>query len=217
MKYTLTIAFLSLLIIFGCKGNNSSQDFTERELLSGTATFYLGKKHIKIEEITKEYFDSFPSVIIDSSEVNLQKDTSTVRKIADTLFIKTQVKELKFVNTSDKNDYVNYQYIRFLKEQNKFLVYCSYYESHDYILIDNRNAEITHLWGLPVFSPDNKYIISGNEDLNAAFTDNGIQLFENNTQKNKNDDCKNSQKNNDFFEFIIFVFYIIQLRFFDNG
>ncbi len=180
MKYTLIIAFLSSLIIFGCKGKNSSQDFADRELLSEIDTFYLGKKYIKVEEITKEYFDIFPSAIIDASEVNLQKDASAVRKVDDTLFIKTHVKELKFVNASDENDYVNYQYTSFLKEQDKFLIFCSYYESHDYMLIDNKNAEITHLWGLPVFSPDNKYIISGNEDLNAAFTDNGVQLFENN-------------------------------------
>lgn len=59
------------------------------------------------------------------------------------------------------------------------MVYATYYESYDYLLIDNGSGAITHTWGLPVISPDGHHFVTVNKDLLAGFTSNGIQLYKN--------------------------------------
>jgi len=54
----------------------------------------------------------------------------------------------------------------------------SYYEAYGYILVHKATGEMTELYGMPVVSPDKKYILSFNQDLEAGFTFNGFQFFE---------------------------------------
>lgn len=52
-----------------------------------------------------------------------------------------------------------------------------YYESHNYIVVDLETGEEFYTWGEPVLNSDETKIISGNTDLEANYTENGLQLF----------------------------------------
>ncbi|MOA14217.1 hypothetical protein D3C78_1343050 [compost metagenome] len=101
----------------------------------------------------------------------------------DSLIFKTLSKGnivLKSDTVTDGDDYARYTFTDDLKPINQWLVFGIYYESYDYILVDKNNGKQTHLIGLPVISPDKKYIVAVNEDLEAQFTFNGIELSESN-------------------------------------
>lgn len=52
-------------------------------------------------------------------------------------------------------------------------------EGNDYQLINAKTGESTHMVGRPYFSPDAKYVISVNMDIEAGYSGNGFQLFKN--------------------------------------
>jgi len=64
-----------------------------------------------------------------------------------------------------------------MNEINQWLLLGSYYESFDYLLIDQEDGGESHLWGLPVLSPDKKYFLTTQLDLEAGFVSNGFQLW----------------------------------------
>lgn len=74
------------------------------------------------------------------------------------------------------------RYRGLLPDLNKYLIYATYYEWYNYVLIDRVSGDTTITAGLPIISPDKKTFICGNCDLVAGFTFNGIELY---TNKNK--------------------------------
>jgi hypothetical protein len=78
----------------------------------------------------------------------------------------------------DDEKYVTYQYRGYSKEVNQFVVYGAFYEWYDYLLIDGVTGDTTDLCGIPIVSPGKKQLISGNADLDAGYTFNGIELYD---------------------------------------
>jgi len=155
--------------------------FREGPLASELDTFYLGGKLVHVEKIEKSAFDEVDAApAVDTSEVkNIQNDSDKVQRMGDTLQIKTAAKNVFVVNNdSDTDEYAQYTYLGYNKAIDQYLVFGGFYEWHNYLLIDAKTGSQTVLWGKPVVSPNGKYIVSGNTDLVAQFTDNGIQLFE---------------------------------------
>jgi len=191
MKHISTlVAVLITLLFIGCQNDKKieNQEVTttpEKALISELDTFYLGSKLVHVEKIKKSDFEAVAATtVIDTSETkNLLKDNALVKRVGDSLIIKTNAKDLVLLDDDNDEDdadsFASYSYHGFLENANQFLVLGTYYEAYDYLLIDRQTGDITHLWGLPVVSPNGKHIIAGNTDLVAAFTPNGIQLFEN--------------------------------------
>jgi len=153
----------------------------QRPLASELDTFYLGGKLVKVEKIEKSDFEEAeaPAAIDTSETKNLQKDSDRVKRMGDTLVIKAKAKDVLIVNNnSDTDEYAQYTYLGYNRDVDQYMVFGGFYEWHNYLLIDGKTGSQTVLWGKPVVSPNGKYIVSGNTDLVAQFTDNGIQLFE---------------------------------------
>ena len=53
-------------------------------------------------------------------------------------------------------------------------------EGNGYKLVNNKNGKVIRILGRPYFSPNGKYILSVNSDLEADYSENGFELFENN-------------------------------------
>ena len=53
-------------------------------------------------------------------------------------------------------------------------------EGNGYKLVNNENGDVIRILGRPYFSPNGKYILSVNSDLEAGYSGNGFELFENN-------------------------------------
>jgi hypothetical protein len=192
MKNIATIVTVIITLLFaGCKPDKKMQNqeitFTapEKALISELDTFYLGNELVHVEKINKSDFEAVASnTIIDTSEVkSLMLDSITVKRHGDTLVIKTNAKEVKLVNNNNDEDdtdlYITYKYYGYIKDADKYLIHCWYYEGHDYKMIDRKTGSITDTWGVPLVSPNGKLFMTGNTDLVASYTYNGIQLFEN--------------------------------------
>jgi len=184
-SYFVVVAFLSCLLAVNCGKDKAVEKaeietVPEKPLVSELDTFYLGGKLVRVEKIEKSDFDDIDAApAIDTSETkNINGDSNKVQRVGDTLLIKTAAKVVAIVNNNADNDeYAQYTYQYYMKETNQFVVFGGFYEWHNYLLIDRQTGGQTVLWGKPVVSPNGKYIISGNSDLVAQFTDNGIQLF----------------------------------------
>ena len=104
------------------------------------------------------------------------------RPLARLLIFKSSSNKTAYlINVKDEDDvdaYSVYTFIQDMPKINQWLVMASYYESYGYVFIDKTSVDSTMLYGLPVASPDNKYIITFNQDIEAGFTYNGFQLFE---------------------------------------
>jgi hypothetical protein len=79
-------------------------------------------------------------------------------------------------NLKEDDDYEVYQFLQ-LDPLGNYIVAAFYMESYDYLLINSQTGKITHTIGFPVFSPDQKKYVSGNYDMIAAFTFNGIDFI----------------------------------------
>ncbi|MNS69944.1 hypothetical protein D3C72_1032750 [compost metagenome] len=199
MKYSLLI--LLAAIQFSCsksgKTDNSNSNATDslvNELTqfgkdavttgSPSEMLTIGSVRFQIFPSTKEEFNRIPSYKSDSNEVHcLQNTAGQVLRSNDSLIFKTLTKGtlvLKNDTVSEGDNYVKYTLTDDLKSINQWLVFAIYYEAYDYILVDKSNGKQTHLIGLPVVSPTKKYVITVNEDLEAQFTFNGIELLESN-------------------------------------
>lgn len=51
------------------------------------------------------------------------------------------------------------------------------YEFHWSVLVSKKTGKMSEMSGRPTFSPDQKWLLTGNTDLEAAFTDNGFELY----------------------------------------
>jgi hypothetical protein len=180
------LALFSLLLLCCCQKDKPAAPIVQKPaavkpLSAETAAIYLGNTLVNIEKIKKADFDALPGVAIDTVEANyLRHDSLMVHRAGTALFFKTKAKQVTIANNDKEDDetaVAHYTYRGFIKSIGQFLVYGTYYEEYNYLLIDAETGDITHLWGMPVVSPDGKFFIAGNCDLVATFTPNGLQLF----------------------------------------
>jgi hypothetical protein len=141
----------------------------------------LDTDNIKIYETGDTVVQLPETPVADSaSEISaLTKDTRVTRVGEGLTFqLKSgETKVLKENKTTDGDGYEAYTYLQSLDEIGQWLVLCSYYESMDYLLIDQQLGTETHLWGYPVISPDKNHILTSMVDLEAGFVPNGFQLW----------------------------------------
>ncbi|MBC7381858.1 MAG: hypothetical protein H7296_02560 [Bacteroidia bacterium] len=108
-------------------------------------------------------------------------DTSPIMKVNDKITLhlingKNIILEDSFPN-SDNDDQVTYKYVGFLKEVGLYIVIAQYFESGEYLLIDNKTGSKTKVWGIPKLSPDNIHIIAASSAIGYEIMPNGIQLW----------------------------------------
>lgn len=194
--------FLSLLILFSIlscnkedteKTSEATVDSTSAKLLEenkrfdeqvDSTIFHIGNLEFEITPSTKEDFDAVKTSIhkMDTSETNRIKPYAAfVSRKGDSLQFKKANNEFVYIINNmniDGDDYASYTFIQEMPEIGQWLVMASYFEAYGYVLINKATGETTELYGMPVVSPDKKYVMAFNQDLEAGFTFNGFQLFE---------------------------------------
>lgn len=191
MKTYLSL-FLAAGILLACNNDTTENSDVTKDtahieeppatgkVLRNTDTFSVGNKHFTIEPLASSSFSKQPTPDYDSTEESLiAKDADRIQRKGANLYIKLNnglVTQLTN-NTLDDAQYANYFYAGYIPEIHQHLIFGGYYESSDYVLVNADNGTITHVWGIPVISPDHKYVICPSVDLVAAFNYNGFQLF----------------------------------------
>jgi hypothetical protein len=115
------------------------------------------EQSVIVEDSGEIEFNSIPSVpqLFQGNEAdsNLALSNNADRK---PLEITTKNKKNIFnnISTAQEENMKNYFYFGYNAHLNKHLVYASYYEFDEFLLIDNTTAQIDTLIGKPYFSPD---------------------------------------------------------------
>jgi len=120
----------------------------------------------------------FVGVPKDREGANLAKANGVIRTGDQLTFtLKNGQEKILKANLQDDANSVDYIFNRSLDAIGHWEVLAFYYESFDYLLINQLDGTETHLWNKAVLSPDNKYLLCGSVDLEAAFVPNGFQLW----------------------------------------
>lgn len=178
----------SLTFVLACstkpgENENGTADSTALHETSSTAWLELDTAHLKVyepDDTIVKFTTPPPPQDINIWEKNNLKTDSLVKRIPEGLQFRLRnntVKLLKENKQTDGDDYLAYTFVRTLDDVDQWLVMASYYESFDYVLVDQNDGTENHLWGEPVFSPDKKYFITSQVDLEAGFVPNGFQLW----------------------------------------
>lgn len=137
--------------------------------------------------ITKRFIFTFePSTkaLFDKTKQasNLIPDSSKVEKIGMKWFGVLADGTKKHIVTNDTTEgfepYVIYEFMGVLEELKQWVFLLKLYESAEYVLIDMHTGKHVPLYGLPMVSPDKKWIVSSNASLLSDESVNGFSLIQ---------------------------------------
>ncbi len=108
-----------------------------------------------------------------------------IQKIGDGISIKLFNGTIKkYMPSRGKEDHPEYCEVCSYTVVNEYpaidslLLHTQYYEGAGYTLLNLKTGTETHLSGIPTFSPDYKYMLSINSDLEAGYTDNELNIYQ---------------------------------------
>lgn len=109
---------------------------------------------------------------------NMSKTSGVKREGEQLLFsLKNGGQKILKSNLTEEDNTVEYIFIGSLDAIGYWEVLVFYYESFDYLLVNQNNGVEVHVWNKPVVSPDHQYILCGSLDIEAGFIPNGFQLW----------------------------------------
>lgn len=145
-------------------------------------TIHIGKYILQLDTSSEADFLKLSSVVFDTSEqVNLLRDSQWVKRNGDTLIFSTDRGDyvtLFNIQSDAPDSFSVFEYKGRLNTINHTLSMGMFYEWYYYLLINSFTGDTTDTWGWPEVSPNGKMIISVNADIEAGFTNNGIQIFD---------------------------------------
>lgn len=160
----------------------------------GESVFRMGDKTFTVEPSTKVEFEQYKKILFDTLEANnLKRDAEYVKRVGDTLLFKLENgKFTKLINNPNQeaDNYAHYDFMGRMPEINQSVVLGTFYEWYNYYLINHYTGDTTVLSGYPEVSPDHRFIVSGNSDLVAGFTFNGLEFYQMDNKKLKIIDTK---------------------------
>lgn len=124
--------------------------------------------------------------VIDEDQI-LASDT-TVERRGDSLIFKMhpnvtgESRQVVLVNSVSESDNWSehgfvYEYQGFLESIEYWVVFAMGYENHKTVMIDRYSGKQTEMVGIPCVSPDRRFVLVGNADMEAAFTENHLSLY----------------------------------------
>lgn len=176
-------ALIVLVSLFACKGGDKDahhNDHASGSLVAEKDTFLISHYRFYIHPASaSEYNNQYTKAFEGTEEEHLRQDAAKVRRQGSRLVFKCREgKEAILENRlTDGEDHVEYKYLGQLQDQGYYVISANFYEWYNYFLINELNGDTTVMRGLPVLSPNGKWILSGNADLVAGFTENGYELY----------------------------------------
>lgn len=187
MNPRVSLLVLITLILFSCGTDKKDETVVQeptiiKTLISETDTFYGGGNLLAVKDTTESVFKSLFSFKRDTSEKNnIARDAAFVSRIGDTLYLKLDngdVKKLISNRNSESDDFLAYDYIEKINDIGYYLVFVSYYEAFQYLMINAKTGKETYMCGSPAVSPNKKYLAASCCDLQAGFVFNGIEMYD---------------------------------------
>lgn len=81
------------------------------------------------------------------------------------------------IDTHANDGFIHKDYLEYLPKVGFFVFRNNYYEGGDYSLVNDKSGKELFIAGFPKLSPDAKHLITTNQDSEAGFEFNGIQIF----------------------------------------
>ncbi|MBO9153728.1 hypothetical protein ACFOTA_16030 [Chitinophaga sp. GCM10012297] len=148
---------------------------TERDTVTIAGVLY------NIIDISQAEFEAVPGYrpLPENEKENIARYAGKIFRSGDSLMLKLENDSMVVLKTnrSDNEDYADYHFLDYMPALKAYLVYVEGYEYFAYLLVDANMGRVTNTIGVPQLSPDKKMFVSSNEDLVAAFTTNGFELF----------------------------------------
>lgn len=155
-------------------------EFTSTDSI-GFPAYY--SNQLTIDSISKNYDNSsLTALAIEKNQLDLLKPKIRIDK-TNRFVILDNNKEIKLSPDSDSEE-AEYTFDKIFKEQRQILFRVQWEEGNNYFLLNSQTGNKTYTIGRVFFSPNNKYLISINDDIEACYSSNGFQLFS--VDKNKN-------------------------------
>lgn len=144
-----------------------------------------GERHLVIQEIGKSNLEVLERVD-ESEDLLIKKNNDYVKRDIQGLHLKISQAGEKIIqdNLSDADvDIGKFQrnYFKdFRRDVGFYIIGTGLYEGGFYKLINASTGKEYTTGGYPYFSPDGKYILTTGFDIEAGYSFNGLELFENN-------------------------------------
>ncbi len=176
-----TFSILLLVLLIACKSNQKNLMVDSAEAPATNTPQEEVIDNFRTDSISLEEFRTADSVSVVSPFTSVIDDSTRV--FQDSLKIVFKLENgADSVLTNDRDEegdsYHIFNYTKSCKDIDYWLVFISYYEGSEYLLMDKKDGSKIYVWGPPVVSPDKKHFITYSCDIEAGYDYNGIQLFE---------------------------------------
>ncbi|MBC9930802.1 hypothetical protein [Chitinophaga qingshengii] len=145
-------------------------------------TIQVGNKKFLVSFIDKATYDQYPAYQPsgDTSERNALAKNPGVKRVGEQLefSLGNGAQKIRANNGEDDDDFVRYSYAGYYPDLHRHGMFIGYYEADGFELLNPDNGDTLNTWTAPIISPDKKYFICPNMDIEAGFNPNGFQLFE---------------------------------------
>jgi hypothetical protein len=179
-----TLVLLSLLISCNNQAPKENTILSEpKKLVSELDTFYGGTELMCLKDTTETIFKKFfLEFKRDTSEaVNIKPYADSVKRGHDSLTILfSNGKSRSYINEpyDEGGDFTQYYYYGKLNSVGYHVIFVGMYEFFTYLLVNERTGKETYMCGIPVVSPNKKYLAATCCDLDAGFVFNGLQMYD---------------------------------------
>jgi hypothetical protein len=107
----------------------------------------------------------------------IPRNQSFVKRDSLGLYLKLNNGEWKLLEIDPMTEEADHNFEHYFKDFGFYSTRVQWHEGNSYKLINSQNGEVTNLIGRPYFSPNGNYLISVNADIEAGYSDNGLQFF----------------------------------------
>ena len=177
MKTLTTLLFLSANICFG----QLTIDKRFSVDISPTDSIYVAtpyKDKTKRDSIADNYSNWHQRArALEKYLLNIE-NPGIIRDKNDLIEIKLLNGETITLKPDTNSDETDFTFENYFKQLKLLLFRVQWGEGNNYAIIDFTNGRKTYIIGRPFFSPDKKFMIAINCDIEAQYSDNGFELFE---------------------------------------
>lgn len=195
-KYSLCIAVIAMSL-FSCqngKTEKQNENNVKPEVLQNQTTdssvdskgnasllnLKILDENFELFPISEEQFDSIKQIDIIELGKEFLDDANVERKEQNLIYALENGENFTLKNKTFEDygsDVEHYRHIKSYENIPYWFGEISYYEGGGYYMLNKKNGDFKLLGGIPVVSPDNKYIVTYSCDIEAGYMFNGLELL----------------------------------------
>ena len=130
----------------------------------------------KIDSIIKQFDNRhLEALAIEENQIELYKPEIKIEGVDRVVSLKDGSKIR--LSPNEMHDEYGYTFEKAFKDNNFLLFRVQWFEGNNYFLLNTVSGEKTYTFGRVFISPNRKYFISINDDIDVGYSSNGLQLF----------------------------------------